>query len=120
MGGKDQRNYLYDCIQRKDVSSLAKFMMIMNVGVLSSIHRQKDDFDVTFAFVSAVIKSLNKRLNYPMGVGGENPNPDLIDACFEEKIVYYCQFPGCGKEFKSLRNLREHVKTHECGSEPRD
>ena len=32
IGGKDQRNYLYDCIQRKDVSSLAKFMMIMNVG----------------------------------------------------------------------------------------
>ena len=33
------------------------------------IHWQKDDFDVTFAFVSAVIKSLNKRMNYPMCMG---------------------------------------------------
>ena len=35
------------------------------------------------------------------------------DPCFDVKPTYTCPFAGCSKEFKSLRNLREHKKTHE-------
>ena len=99
---KDERDCLYDCVQRRDVKLLAKFMLFMN----------KDNFDETIAFVSAVIKSLEQRKPLT-GVSPGMSSMEGGDPCFDVKPTYTCPFAGCSKEFKSLRNLREHKKTHE-------
>lgn len=73
---------------------------------------QNDNIDITLAFVESVIQSLREP-----GVGAPIISADGQEEAppreSKNELVFKCYEIGCGKEFRSLRNLVQHRLTHQ-------
>ncbi len=73
---------------------------------------QNENIDLTLAFVEAVIQSL-RQLSMGVPMISADGQEEVLMHEGRSELVYKCYEMGCGKEFRSLRNLVQHRLTHQ-------